>query len=64
MPGMIENDRLRAIGMLEAGMSQSNVARQFGVHINTVNALWRRYQQTGTVRDRPRSGRPRVMSRR
>ena len=45
-------------------MSQNNVARQFGVHINTVHALWRRYQQTGTVRDRQRSGRPRVTSRR
>ena len=33
-----------------------------GVHRNTVDALWRRYQQFGTTRDRPRSGRPRVQS--
>lgn len=63
MPRLNENDRLRAIGMLEAGMTQSFVTRHFGVHRNTVYALWRRYQQFGTTRDRPRSGRPRVTTR-
>ena len=34
------------------------------MHRNTVDALWRRYQQFRTTRDRPRSGRPRVTSNR
>ena len=62
MPRLNETDRGRAVGMIEAGVRHSDVARQFGVHRNTVDALWRRYQQFGATRDRPRSGRPRVTS--
>ena len=50
-------DRWRAVGMIEAGVRHTDVAKQFGVHRNTEDALWRRYQQFGTTRDRPRSGR-------
>lgn len=39
MPCMIENDRLRVIGMLEAVMPQNKLARQFGVHFHTINAF-------------------------
>ena len=48
--------------MIEAGVRHTDVARIVGVHRNTVDALWRRYQQFGTTRDWPRSGRPRVTS--
>ena len=48
--------------MLETGMGHNEVARRFGVHRNTIQNLWRRYQQQGNTRDRPRSGRPRVTS--
>ena len=64
MPRLNETDRWRAVGMIEAGVHHTDVARQFGVHRNTVDALWRRYQQFGTTRDRPRSERPRVTSNR
>lgn len=37
---MIVNDHLRVFGMLEVGVFQSNVARQFRVNINTVNPFW------------------------
>lgn len=63
MPRLTENERLRAMGMCEAGMSQNLVAMHFGVHRNTIQALWRRYREVGTVADRRRSGRPRVTSR-
>ena len=53
-----------AVGMIEAGVRHTDVARQFGVHRNTVDALWRRYQQFGTTGDRPRSGCPHVKSNR
>ena len=48
--------------MLETGMGHNEVARRFGEHRNTIQNLWRRYQQQGNTRDRPRSGRPRVTS--
>lgn len=62
MPRISENDRLRAVGMLQAGIAQNAVAQRFGVHRNTISALWRRFQQRGNVRDLPRPGRPRVTS--
>ena len=48
--------------MIRAGVSQNEVSRQFGVHRNTISALWRRYQQSGNTRDHRRSGRPLVTS--
>ena len=62
MPRLNETDRWHAVGMTEAGVRHTDVARQFGVHRNTVDALWSQYQQFGTTRDWPRSGRPRVTS--
>ena len=62
MPRLSEFERHRAVGMLETGMGHNEVARRFGVHRNTIQNLWRRYQQQGNTRDRPRSGRPRVTS--
>lgn len=63
MPRLNENQRNRAVGMLQAGMAQNTVARHFGVHRNTIQSLWRRFQQSGNTQDRPRSGRLRVTSR-
>uniref|UniRef100_K1Q8N0 Uncharacterized protein n=1 Tax=Magallana gigas TaxID=29159 RepID=K1Q8N0_MAGGI len=37
-----ENQRNRAVGMLQAGMAQNTVARHFGVHQNTIQSLWKR----------------------
>ena len=63
MPRLTEIQRLRAVGMLETGMAQIEVAILFGVHRNTIASLWRRFQQNGNTRDLPRTGRPRVTSR-
>ena len=49
----------RAIGMLTAGKSARDVARHFQRHESTIGRLLNRFQQTGNVADRPRSGRPR-----
>ena len=46
--------------MIESGTSQREVAHRLNVHRNTIWNLWQRHQQTRHVRDRPRSGRPRV----
>ena len=63
MPRLTENQRLRAIGMLQAGRQQNEVAQQFGVHRNTISSLYRCYQHTGSTRDYPRPGALRVTSR-
>ena len=62
MPRLSQFKRQCAVGMLETGMVHNEVARRFGVQRNMIQYLWRRYQQQGNPRDRPRSGRPRVTS--
>ena len=58
-PGMTFEQRERVIGMLTAGMSATDVARHFQCHESTISRPLNRFQQTGNVADRPRSGRPR-----
>ena len=53
-PGMMFEQRERAIGMLTAGMSARDVARHFQRHESTISRLLNRFQQTGNVADRPR----------
>lgn len=60
MPRLSSLDRGRALGQLQAGERQNVVAARFGVSQGTISNLIRRYHQTNDVRDRPRSGRPRV----
>ena len=55
--------RHRAIGMIQTGSPQRDVALWFAVQ-NTISSLWRRFQTTEGGNDRPRSGRPRVTSQR
>ena len=43
---------------------QQQVANHFGVNVSTIERLVRRLRETGHLADRPRSGRPRVTSRR
>ena len=43
----IEN-RARAIGMIESGLSHREVSRAMNVHHTTISRLWQTYQQTGT----------------
>lgn len=50
--------------MLIQGQLQNQVARHFGVNVSTIERLVRRLRETGRIADRPRSGRPRVTSRR
>ena len=60
--GMTENDRHRAICMLKGGMSVNAVAISFGIHRNTIWKLSERHRTTGSVLDRPRSGRPKALT--
>ena len=60
MPRLDPATRNIAIGRLQAGESQHEVARTLNVNQSTISRLWNRFQQTGSTNDRQRSGRPRI----
>ena len=64
VPRLNNDDRNRILGLLEGGLSQTQVALRFNVARCTINRLVLRYRATGSVADRPRAGAPRVTSRR
>lgn len=51
IPMLNENDCLRAISMIKAGMLHCAVGMQFSVHINILRLSWRRFQDVGNVKD-------------
>ena len=53
MPRLNQNQRLRAIGMLESGRRHADVATQFGVSRVNVTRLAERYRASGSFADRP-----------
>ena len=60
MPRLSPAERERVIGRLQAGDRPGVVANAFRVHLSTVYRLQARFQATGSTRDRPRPGQPRV----
>ena len=60
MPRLDPATRNIAIGRLQAGESQNEVARTLNVNQSTNCRLCSRFQQTGSTNDRQRSGRPRI----
>ena len=60
MPRLSEHERSGAIGMLKAGVRVSGVTRYHNCHPSTKQRLRDHYQATGTVKDRRRSGQPRM----
>ena len=64
MVRLTDVQRGRAIALLMQDQRQQQVANHFGVNVSTIERLVRRLRETGHLADRPRSGRPRVTSRR
>jgi transposase len=62
MPRLRQNDRERAMGMVQTGMTHQAVADHFNVTRITISMLMIRLRQTGRTNDRPHNGRPRVTS--
>ena len=58
MPQLNKNQRLIAIGMLEAGLCHVDIAECLGVSRGTVTRLAARYRVCETVDGLPCSGRP------
>ena len=52
MPRLTENQTVHAIGMLQAELAHTIVARQCGVHHNTIQSLLMRIRQSGNNKDR------------
>ena len=55
--------RGRAVGMIEAGMRQKNVAKSLGISLRTVEYWWQTYKKTGSIQKQKRSGRPKILGR-
>ena len=58
MPRLLQNERKRAVGMFQAGMTQTEIANHFNCSRMTIYRLLVRVRAAGTS-DRRRSGRPR-----
>ena len=58
MPRLDPVNRNIAIGRLQYGEPQNEVARTLNVNQSTISRLWNRFQQTGTTNERQMSGRP------
>lgn len=52
----------RAVGMLESGLRQVDVAEALGVSQSVISRLAKRERETGSANERPRSGRPKKTS--
>ena len=62
--GISEAQSWQIIGMHTTGMSFKAIGCQMGYHYDVVSRLVRKHTQTNTVKDLPRSGRPRLPSHR
>ena len=60
MPRLSKINRERAIGMLQSGLYQTDVARRLGVHRTTIARLWNGFNTTGSTDDHPRPGQRRA----
>ena len=57
MPRLTQAERNRAIDMVDMGASQRQIARNINCSQAAMSNLLSRYQQTGQIQLRPRSGR-------
>ena len=59
MPCVLQNERERAVGMFQAGMTQTEITNHFNYSRMTIYRLHVRVRTTGTTSDIRHSGRPR-----
>ena len=62
MPVLSQDERNIALGLIQGGISYRQVARRLNCHHSTIVRLVERFNATGSVAPRPRSGQPRVTS--
>ena len=61
-PNTSQETRNRIIGMLEGGARKCEAADAHGCSPRTVQRIWKKYKETGSVEDLPRTGRPPILS--
>jgi transposase-like protein len=61
-PNISATQRDQIIGMLDGGVSVKEVARAHGRSDRCIRKIRQKHRQTGTTQDKPRSGRPPVLS--
>ena len=52
--------RSEIIGAVKFEIPFNEIAIRYHTETRTVKAIWDKYRQTGTVKDKPRSGRPKI----
>ena len=57
---LTDAEMARGVGMLEAGLSQRQVAQALNVNQSVISRMWNRYQTTGNVSRRHSGGRTRI----
>ena len=55
-----EGEIWRIVGMRDGGMKQADIARVLNVSQSVVSRLLKKHRETGSVKDRKRSGRPKA----
>jgi transposase len=61
-PNISATQRDQIIGMLDGAVSVEEVAHAYGRSDRCIRKIRQKYRQTGTTQDKPRSGRPPVLS--
>jgi transposase len=59
-PRLTDSAKLEAISMIKKGCSYKQIATTIGTSKSTIHNIIERYEQTGSVKERARSGRPRI----
>ena len=59
-----KHEKSGTIRMLQAGVRVTDFAQYYNCHPSTIQVLRDRYEATGMVKDRLRSGQPRITTRR
>jgi transposase len=57
-------ERSRMMGQAEVGVSDPELMQRWGIDKHSLSDLKKKYDETGSVKDRKRSGRPRETSER
>lgn len=52
------SERDQIIGLRKANLSWAKIGRVLGVAPSTAKRVWDKFNETGSVKDRPRSGNP------
>lgn len=55
-------DRWRVVHCIQSGMTYTDIQRTHGYTPAFISRWWKRYQETGSVEDAPRSGRPKTLT--